>query len=192
MLGFWSLRWHSIVKRSWKVIFGSTDDSWEPWSEGIIDGTDVTVVVATLSGWIAWPVVTRGRRRMRAVTGSSAVDCFCRTRCGVASMLFAALSALIFSASSETLGPSSLSGLMSRGGKPGLELVTQAGQFGQIGVVQERLAQAGLVVAQLGLGDGEVLPDTDAFGAVATGQAFQGVQDGTRPVMVARQRVDGA
>ena len=47
------------------------------------------------------------RRRMRAVTGSSAEDCFCRTRCGVASMLCAALSALIFSASSETLGPAS-------------------------------------------------------------------------------------
>ena len=41
---------------------------------------------------------------MRAVTGSSAVDCFCRTRWGAASMLWAALSALIFSASSETLG----------------------------------------------------------------------------------------
>jgi len=50
------------------------------------------------------------RRRMRAVTGSSADECFCRTRCGVASMLFAALSVFIFSASSETLGPSSLSG----------------------------------------------------------------------------------
>ena len=42
---------------------------------------------------------------MRAVMGSSAEDCFCRTRCGVASMVLAALSALIFSASSETLGP---------------------------------------------------------------------------------------
>ena len=42
------------------------------------------------------------------MTGSSADDCFCRTRWGVASMPWAALSALIRSASSEMLGPSSL------------------------------------------------------------------------------------
>ena len=64
----------------------------------------------------------------------------------------------------------------------------KAGQFGQVGVVEERLAQAGLVIAQLGLGDGEVLPDADAFGAVGVGQAFQGVQDGTRPLVLPRQR----
>jgi hypothetical protein len=29
--------------------------------------------------------------------------------------------------------------LMSRGGKPGLELVTQSGEFGEISIVQERL-----------------------------------------------------
>ena len=32
--------------------------------------------------------------------------------------------------------------------------------------MQERVAQAGLVVAQLGLGDAEVLPDACAFGPV--------------------------
>ena len=76
-------------------------------------------VVAEMFGSVAVPLSTTTicrnrpvsvRRRMRAVTGSSAVDCFCRTRCGVASMVFAALSALIFSASSEALGPSSFSG----------------------------------------------------------------------------------
>ncbi len=45
---------------------------------------------------------------MRAVTGSSAVECFWWARCGVASMLWADLSVLIFPARSETLGPSSL------------------------------------------------------------------------------------
>ena len=39
--------------------------------------------------------------------------------------------------------------------------------------MQEGLAQAGLVVAKLRLGDGEVLPDAVAFGAVAAGQAFR-------------------
>ena len=57
---------------------------------------------------------------MRAVTGSSAVECFCLTRCGVASMLFDALRALIFSATSETLGPSSLSGSRAAPERPAL------------------------------------------------------------------------
>ena len=134
------------------------------------------------------PEIASARRRMRAVTGSSAEDCFCRARCGVASMLWAAFSALIRSASSETLGRAFAAWLRRLAGKPGLELVAQGGQFGQIGVVEEGLAQAGLVVAKLGFGDGEVLPDAVAFGAVAVGQAFQGVQDGTRPLVVARER----
>ena len=121
------------------------------------------------------------RRRMRAVTGSSAEECFCRSRCGVVSMLCAALSALIFSASRKRLAPHRCGS--ARSGKSGLELVTQAGQFGQVGVVQEGLAEPGLVVAKLGLGDGEVLPDTFAFGAVSARQSFQGVQDGTRPLV---------
>ena len=54
--------------------------------------------------------------------------------------------------------------------------------------MQEGLAEPGLVVAELGFGDGEVLPDTVAFGAVGIGQAFHGVQDGTRPLVFPRQR----
>ena len=93
------------------------------------------------------------RRRMRAVTGSSAEICFCRMRCGVASMLCAALSALIFSASSAALGCDSLPGSGVLPERPALSWSRKVGQFGQIGVVQEGLAQAGLVVAKLGLGD---------------------------------------
>ena len=57
--------------------------------------------------------------------------------------------------------------LRSRAGKAGLELVAQGGQLGQVGVVEEGLAEARLVVAKLGLRDGEVLPDAGAFRAVA-------------------------
>ena len=113
-------------------------------------------------------------------------DCFWPTRWGAGLDVFAALIALICSASSETLGPSSFPGFMGRAGKAGLELVTQGGQFGQVGIVRERLAEPCLVVAKLGFGDGEVLPDAVAFGAVAIGQSFQGVQDGPRPLVVAR------
>ena len=52
-------------------------------------------------------------------------------------------------------------GLMGRGGESGLELVTQGGQFGQVGIERERLTEPGLVVAKLGLGDGEVLSAPD-------------------------------
>jgi hypothetical protein len=65
--------------------------------------------------------------------------------------------------------------LMGRAGKPGLELVTQGGQFKQVGIKSKRLTELCLVVAQLGLGNGDVLPHTVAFGAVGAGQAFQGV-----------------
>ncbi len=54
--------------------------------------------------------------------------------------------------------------------------------------MEERLAKACLVIAKLGLRDGEVLPDTVAFGAVSVGQAFEGVQDGTRSLVPPRQR----
>ena len=128
-------------------------------------------------------------RRMRAVTGSSAEECFCRARCGVASMLWRSLERLDLLGQFGNARPLFVVRLMGRCGKPGLELVTQAGQFGQVGVVEEGLAQPGLVVAKLRLGDGEVLPDADAFGAVAVGQAFQGVQDGTRSLVVPRESV---
>jgi len=48
---------------------------------------------------------------MRAVIGSSAEECFSRTRCGAASTLCAALIALMRVASSEMLGPSPFSSL---------------------------------------------------------------------------------
>jgi hypothetical protein len=48
----------------------------------------------------------------------------------------------------------------------------------------EGFSEPGLVIAKLGLGDSEILPDTVAFKAVGIGQAFQGVQDGTGSVMV--------
>ena len=50
-----------------------------------------------------------------------------------------------------------------RAGKAGLELVAQRGQFGQVGVVREGLAQAGLVVAKLRFRDSEISPDAVAF-----------------------------
>jgi hypothetical protein len=76
-----------------------------------------------------------------------------------------------------------------RAGKAGLELVTQAGQFGQVGFVSEGLAEPCLIIAKLAFGDGEVLSDAVAFGAVGIGHSFQGVQDGTRP-LVSRESVD--
>src|SRR5271166_311354 len=79
--------------------------------------------------------------------------------------------------------------LMSRTGKAPFELVPQAGQFGQVGVVVERLAEAFPVIAQLRLGYGKILPDAVAFGVVGIGQAAQSVQDGTRPLMLPRQRI---
>ncbi len=109
-------------------------------------------------------------------------------RCGVASMLCAALSVLIFSASSAALGCDSLPGSGALPARPALSWSRKAGQVGQIGVVEERHTQARLVVAQLGLGDGEVLPNTVAFGAIAASHAFQGVQHGTRPLVFPRER----
>ena len=76
--------------------------------------------------------------------------------------------------------------LLGRAGKASLELVTQGGQFGQVGIVRKRLAQSGLIVAKLRLGDSEVSLDAVAFGAVAVGQPFQGVQDGARPMVITR------
>jgi len=49
-------------------------------------------------------------RRMRAVMGSSAEECLLRSRWGVASIVWAALIALIRSLNSDTLGPSSFPG----------------------------------------------------------------------------------
>ena len=76
--------------------------------------------------------------------------------------------------------------LVGRAGKAGFELITQCGQFGQVGVVQEGLAQAGLVITKLRFCDSEISPDAIAVGAVAARQPFQGVQYGTRPMVIAR------
>jgi hypothetical protein len=54
--------------------------------------------------------------------------------------------------------------LMGCPGQASLQLITQGGQGEQISVVRERLAQAGLVVAKLRRGDGQVLAEADAFG----------------------------
>ncbi len=100
-------------------------------------------------------------------------------------MVCAALSALIRSASSATVGGASAPCSGSRSGKAGLELVAQGGQLGQVGVVEEGRAEAGLVVAELGFGKRQVLPHAVTFRAVAAGQALQGVEDGPRPVVFA-------
>jgi hypothetical protein len=65
--------------------------------------------------------------------------------------------------------------LLGRTGKASLELVPQGGQFGQVSIVRERLAQPGLIVAKLRLRDSEVPPDAVAFGAVTIRQPLIGV-----------------
>jgi hypothetical protein len=47
-----------------------------------------------------------------------------------------------------------------RAGKAGLELVPQAREFGQVAFMRERLSEPGLIVAELALGDGQVLLST--------------------------------
>ena len=49
----------------------------------------------------------------------------------------------------------------------------------------EGSAQPRPVVAELSFGDAEILADARAFRAVAASQAFQGVEDGSRSVVVA-------
>ena len=51
----------------------------------------------------------------------------------------------------------------------------------------ECLSQAALIVAELRLRDAKVSPDAVAFGAIAGGQAFQGVEHGSRPVVIPRE-----
>ena len=133
------------------------------------------------------PSASCSRRRMRAVTGSSA------DAAAFAGPLRRGLDGV---GGFQRLDPLGQFGngrrrvgawLRGRAGQAGLELVAQAGQLGQVGVVGEGRAEAGLVVAELGLRDRQVLPDAGAFRAVAAGQALQGVQDGPRPVVVARE-----
>ena len=58
-----------------------------------------------------------------------------------------------------TARPAFFSFLLRRGGKCGLELITQARQFGQVGVIGEGLTEPCLIVTKLPFSDGEVLPD---------------------------------
>ena len=118
--------------------------------------------------------------------GSSAEECFCRSRWGVASMRVGGLESLDLLGQFGNARPFLFPWLLGRAGKAGLELVTQGGQFGQVGIVRKRLAQSGLIVAKLRFGDSEVSLDAVAFGAVAVGQPFQGVEDGTWPVVITR------
>lgn len=80
---------------------------------------------------------------------------------------------------------------VSRRRKPRFELITQCGQFRPIPLQGERLSEPSLVVAKLGLGDAEVLADAVAFGAIAIGEAFQSIEDGTRSLVVAGSGRDG-
>jgi len=80
-LGFRSLPSRSIARRSWNVTCGLMAESWAVDS----GGGDVPIGNAAGSDSIvgSGAAIAFVRRRMRAVTGSSAVECFCRTRCGV-------------------------------------------------------------------------------------------------------------
>ena len=65
------------------------------------------------------------------------------------------------------------------------EVIRRVVDHGKFFEVQERFAQPFAVIAQLRFGDGQVPPDALALGAVAVGQTVEGVQDGTRPLVVA-------
>jgi hypothetical protein len=65
-------------------------------------------------------------------------------------------------------------------GEPGLQLIPQPRKFPEIGFVGELGSEAGLVIAQLLFGDGQVLAGVVALRLVGVGQAFQGVQNGPR------------
>ena len=101
---------------------------------------------------------------------------FLPAHCGVALIVLAAFSELILSASSETPGPVVVC-------PPRVPLPKgqrRAGhaspvEFGRIGFVCEWLAEALPVVTQLGFGNGQVLPNTNAFGAVAGGKTVERV-----------------
>lgn len=66
--------------------------------------------------------------------------------------------------------------LLSRAGKAGLELVTQARQFGQVSFMAEWLTEPCLIITKLAFGDGEVLPDFSTGRPVGVAHSFQFVQ----------------
>ena len=76
-------------------------------------------------------------------------------------------------------------------GEPGLELVAQGGQLVQVAGVGEGLADPGLVVAELGFSDLQILPGAVAFEARSLGQPLDGVQHGPRPLVLAGKPVCG-
>ena len=104
------------------------------------------------------PISVSIRRRMRAVTGSSALVIRFPARSSVASTVRAAFSALICSASSTMLGSgSSLAPVCPEG-----QALSRSGtgvQFGQEGYRGGRVCRAAPGVAQLGFRDGEFSPE---------------------------------
>ena len=59
----------------------------------------------------------------------------------------------------------------------GLKLVAGGGEVGEVLLVGEWLAEAGLVVMELGFGEGEVLSGGGDVGGEARGEAVGGVED---------------
>ena len=78
-----------------------------------------------------------------------------------------------------------LCGLGRCAGESSLELIAQRGEFREIGFVGKRKTEAGIVVAELALGDGEILAGGGALPFVAADQAVEGVHYGTRAVRIA-------
>ena len=66
------------------------------------------------------------------------------------------------------------------------QLVPQDGEPGHVGIVFKGLAKASLVVPELRLGKRQFPLEGVAFGLVAAGQPFQGIEDGPRAVMLSR------
>ena len=207
-LGSRSLRCRSIARRCWNVIWdlGVPCRDVLAWSDAIPAGV--------WSSAMAWPVDLAGgdvlparvhraespgrkqgtasvRRRMRAVTGSSADGLLLPDALRRGLDVVRGLERLDLFGQFGNAWRASLPGSGALPERPALSWSRKVGQFGQVSVVKEGLAQAGLVVAKLGFGNGEVLPDAVAFGAVAAGQAFQGVEDGPRPLVLPRKARTG-
>lgn len=75
-IGSRSLRCRSLAMRCWNVIGVSVDEFWVDASggAGIAPDASSTAIVDSEAG------IASLRRRMRAVIGSSAVECFWRSR----------------------------------------------------------------------------------------------------------------
>src|SRR5271157_5280442 len=65
-------------------------------------------------------------------------------------------------------------GLGGRAGEGSLEPVARGREFGQVRLVDEGLAEAGIVVAELALGDGQVLSRVSGLAVVAADQPVEG------------------